>query len=119
MSTSTSTSTTRMSLFRIQFEVRFSFYILMNVSGTNAECVTNNIDEAWAPLAQWLRCNGRQAFNTETGGGNTASCQQFLCEQTKFQAQNSDGKSSFIIRVSVRANVIFHSILGIRRLVCG
>ncbi|KAK7678674.1 Endoglucanase EG-II [Cerrena zonata] len=54
------------------------------------ECVTNNIDEAWAPLAQWLRCNGRQAFNTETGGGNTASCQQFLCEQTKFQAQNSD-----------------------------
>lgn len=68
---------------------------LMNFSGTNAECVTNNIDEAWAPLAEWLRCNGRQAFNTETGGGNTASCQQFLCEQAKFQAQNSDGKLPF------------------------
>ncbi|KAI0071102.1 endoglucanase [Panus rudis PR-1116 ss-1] len=65
-------------------------YLDHDNSGTNAECTTNNIDDAWAPLAEWLRCNGRQAFNTETGGGNTASCQQFLCEQAKFQAQNSD-----------------------------
>ncbi|KAJ6469472.1 endoglucanase [Mycena sanguinolenta] len=57
----------------------------------NSECVTNNIEEAWAPLAQWLRCNGRQAFNTETGGGyDAASCMTFMCQQIAFQAQNSD-----------------------------
>lgn len=61
-------------------------------SGTNAECVTNNIDDAFAPLAQWLRCNGRQAFNTETGGGNTASCEEFLCQQITFVKENSDGQ---------------------------
>ncbi|KAF5318448.1 hypothetical protein D9619_010684 [Psilocybe cf. subviscida] len=65
-------------------------YLDSDNSGTHAECVTNNIDEAWGPLAQWLRCNGRQAFNTETGGGNTASCVTFLCQQIAFQAQNSD-----------------------------
>ncbi|KAH8101865.1 endoglucanase [Cristinia sonorae] len=65
-------------------------YLDSDNSGTNAECVRNNIDNAWAPLATWLRANGRQAFNTETGGGNTASCAQFLCEQAAFQAQNSD-----------------------------
>ena len=34
--------------------------------------MTNNIDNTSAPLvlAEWLRCNGRQAFTTETGGGN-------------------------------------------------
>jgi len=65
-------------------------YLDSDNSGTHAECVTNNIDDAWAPLAQWLRCNGRQAFNTETGGGNVASCVTFLCEQVAFQAANSD-----------------------------
>jgi len=65
-------------------------YLDFDNSGTNPECTTNNIDNAWAPLATWLRANGRQAFNTETGGGNTASCAQFLCEQVAFQAQNSD-----------------------------
>ena len=53
--------------------------------------MTNNIDDAWEPLTQWLRCNGRQAFNTETGGGNTASCVTYLCQQIAYQAQNSDG----------------------------
>ncbi|KAJ8469182.1 hypothetical protein ONZ51_g9162 [Trametes cubensis] len=65
-------------------------YLDFDNSGTNAECTTNNIDNAWAPLAQWLRCNGRQAFNTETGGGNVASCEQFMCEQVAFQKANSD-----------------------------
>ena len=64
------------------------------LSGTHEECVTDNIDNAWAPLATWLRQNKRQAINTETGGGNTASGQQFLCEQVAFQQQNSDGLSS-------------------------
>jgi len=66
-------------------------YLDFDNSGTNPECTTNNIEEAWAPLAQWLRCNGRQAFNTETGGGyDTASCMTFMCQQIAFQAQNSD-----------------------------
>ncbi|KAJ7201603.1 endoglucanase [Mycena pura] len=66
-------------------------YLDFDNSGTNPECVTNNIEDSWAPLAQWLRCNGRQAFNTETGGGyNTASCMEFMCQQIAFQAQNSD-----------------------------
>ncbi|KAJ7026613.1 carbohydrate-binding module family 1 protein/Glycoside hydrolase family 5 protein [Mycena alexandri] len=65
-------------------------YLDSDNSGTHAECVTNNIEEAWAPLAQWLRCNGRQAFNTETGGGNTASCITYMCQQIAYQAQNSD-----------------------------
>ncbi|KAF8313040.1 cellulase-domain-containing protein, partial [Clavulina sp. PMI_390] len=49
-------------------------YLDSDNSGTSAECVTDNIADAFAPLAAWLRCNGRQALNTETGGGNTASC---------------------------------------------
>ncbi|KAK7437498.1 Endoglucanase EG-II [Stygiomarasmius scandens] len=65
-------------------------YLDSDNSGTHTECTTNNINDAWAPLAQWLRCNGRQAFNTETGGGNTQSCITFICQQIAFQAQNSD-----------------------------
>ncbi|KAH7922900.1 glycoside hydrolase family 5 protein, cellulose binding module 1 [Leucogyrophana mollusca] len=65
-------------------------YLDSDNSGTNAECVTNNIDDAWEPLSQWLRCNGRQALNTETGGGNVASCETYMCEQIAYQAANSD-----------------------------
>lgn len=61
--------------------------------GTHPDCVTNNIDDAFGPLAQWLRCNGRQAFNTETGGGNTSSCEEYLCQQIAFQKENSDGNA--------------------------
>jgi len=31
-------------------------------SGTHIECVDSYISTAFAPLAQWLRCNGRQAL---------------------------------------------------------
>ncbi|KAF4616422.1 hypothetical protein D9613_008471 [Agrocybe pediades] len=65
-------------------------YLDSDNSGTHAECTTNNIQSAWAPLATWLRSNGRQALNTETGGGNVASCQTYLCQQIAFQAQNAD-----------------------------
>ncbi|CAK5272164.1 unnamed protein product [Mycena citricolor] len=66
-------------------------YLDYDNSGTNAACVTNNIQTAWAPLAQWLRCHGRQAFNTETGGGfNDPGCLTYMCQQIAFQAQNSD-----------------------------
>lgn len=59
-------------------------YLDSDNSGTHTECVTNNIDGAFAPLATWLRQNGRQAILTETGGGNTASCQKYMCEQIAY-----------------------------------
>jgi endoglucanase len=65
-------------------------YLDSDNSGTHAECTTNNISNAWAPLAAWLRCNKRQAFNTETGGGNVQSCVQYMCQQVAFQKANSD-----------------------------
>ncbi|KIJ63195.1 glycoside hydrolase family 5 protein [Hydnomerulius pinastri MD-312] len=65
-------------------------YLDSDNSGTNAECVTNNIDDAWEPLSQWLRCNGRQALNTETGGGDVSSCETYMCQQIQYQAENSD-----------------------------
>lgn len=30
------------------------------------------------------------AFNTETGGGNTASCEKYLCQQLDYLNQNAD-----------------------------
>ncbi|KAF7319732.1 Glycoside hydrolase family 5 protein [Mycena kentingensis (nom. inval.)] len=65
-------------------------YLDANNSGVGPDCAQNNIDTAWAPLAQWLRANKRQALNTETGGGNTANCLKFMCQQIAYQAQNSD-----------------------------
>ncbi|KAI1816289.1 glycoside hydrolase family 5 protein [Poronia punctata] len=59
-------------------------------SGTHTECTTDNIDNAFAPLADWLRENGRQAINTEMGGGNTDSCQQYICDQIAYVNQNAD-----------------------------
>jgi endoglucanase len=52
-------------------------YLDSDNSGQSTQCTTNNIDGAFAPLAQWLRCHGRQAMNTETGGGNTQSCETY------------------------------------------
>lgn len=65
-------------------------YLDSDNSGTNAECVTNNIDSAFAPLATYLRQNNRQAFLTETGGGNVASCETYLCQQNAYLNANSD-----------------------------
>ncbi|TGO17212.1 hypothetical protein BTUL_0019g00010 [Botrytis tulipae] len=65
-------------------------YLDSDNSGTHTECVTNNIDTAFAPLATWLRANGRQAILSETGGGNTASCQTYLCQQVAYLNANSD-----------------------------
>ncbi|KIY69904.1 glycoside hydrolase family 5 protein [Cylindrobasidium torrendii FP15055 ss-10] len=66
-------------------------YLDSDNSGTHTECTTNNISEAWEPLSAWLRANGnRQIIVTETGGGNTASCVKYMCEQIKYQAKNSD-----------------------------
>ena len=60
--------------------------------------MTNNIDNAWSPLATWLRENGRQALNTETGGGNVDSCVGYLSQQVSYQAANSDGQYFLTVR---------------------
>ncbi|ESZ90854.1 endoglucanase II [Sclerotinia borealis F-4128] len=65
-------------------------YLDSDNSGTHTECVTNNIDAAFAPLATWLRTNRRQAILSETGGGNTASCKTYLCQQVAYLNANSD-----------------------------
>ncbi|PQE18271.1 putative 1,4-beta-D-glucan cellobiohydrolase C protein [Rutstroemia sp. NJR-2017a WRK4] len=65
-------------------------YLDSDNSGTHTECVTNNIDTAFAPLATWLRQNNRQAILTETGGGNTQSCITYLCQEFDYLNSNSD-----------------------------
>jgi endoglucanase len=59
-------------------------YLDSDNSGTHVECVTNNIDSAFAPLATWLRQNGRQAVLTESGGGNVQSCATYFCQQLRY-----------------------------------
>ncbi|KIK39793.1 glycoside hydrolase family 5 protein [Suillus luteus UH-Slu-Lm8-n1] len=65
-------------------------YLDYDNSGTHAACVTNNIEDAWYPLTTWLRANGRQALNTETGGGNVDSCVGYMSQQIGYQAAQSD-----------------------------
>ncbi|RFU35718.1 hypothetical protein B7463_g556, partial [Scytalidium lignicola] len=65
-------------------------YLDSDNTGTSSECTTNNIDTAFAPLATWLRSNGRQAILSETGGGSTASCEMYLCQQLQYLNQNAD-----------------------------
>lgn len=71
-------------------------YLDSDNSGTNAQCVTNNISGAFQPLATWLRANGRQALNTETGGGNTSSCETYLCQQIAFLKYGSSSARACI-----------------------
>lgn len=72
----------------INFDVHM--YLDADNSGTSPECVTDGIDKGSAPLAAWLRENGRIAMVTETGGGNTASCEKYVCEELAYLDQNSD-----------------------------
>ncbi|KAL1737745.1 glycoside hydrolase superfamily, partial [Schizophyllum fasciatum] len=65
-------------------------YLDSDNSGTHTECVTNNID-VFQALVDFLKQNGnRQALLSESGGGNTASCEQYFGEQLAFIKENSD-----------------------------
>ncbi|KAK7059150.1 Manganese dependent endoglucanase Eg5A [Paramarasmius palmivorus] len=65
-------------------------YLDSDNSGTHADCVTSNI-EVFQNLVDFLKANGnRQAILSETGGGNTESCEQHLFEQLEFVKNNSD-----------------------------
>lgn len=60
-------------------------------SGKSSECSYAGIDGiALGALATWLELNGRQAFLSETGGGNTQSCVSYLKQQLGFMSQHSD-----------------------------
>lgn len=64
----------------------FDVHLYLNPygNGDTSECITNGISNAWAPLAAWLRAAGRQAIVSETGGGNTASCMNFVCQELDY-----------------------------------
>lgn len=65
-------------------------YLDSDGSGSHAECVSNWINDAFSPVATWLRCHGRKAMITETGGGNVASCVTYFCQLMTFLQTNSD-----------------------------
>jgi endoglucanase len=53
-------------------------YLDVDNSGTNAECVTDNIADAFQPLAAYLRTNKRLAIISETGASSSTSVRPFL-----------------------------------------
>ena len=66
-------------------------YLDSDNSGTHSNCVTNNIDSSFAPLATYLRENNRQAILSETGGGPTDStCLEYVCQELQYLSDNSD-----------------------------
>lgn len=65
-------------------------YLDSDGSGSHAECVQNFISSAFQPVAYWLRCKGRKALVTETGGGNVSSCVSYFCQLMDFLEANSD-----------------------------
>lgn len=65
-------------------------YLDSDNSGGGADCVTNNIADAFQPLATWLNSVGRQAILTETGGPNTSNCATYLCQEIAFLNANSN-----------------------------
>ncbi|KAF8587686.1 glycoside hydrolase family 5 protein [Ramaria rubella] len=59
-------------------------------SGTSSVCVTNNIDDAFAPLATYAREKGRLVLNTEFGGGPGSDCVTFIGQQLAYLNENND-----------------------------
>ncbi|OBT57058.1 hypothetical protein VE04_02360 [Pseudogymnoascus sp. 24MN13] len=64
-------------------------YLDSDGSGTHTDCVTGNVD-VFNNLASSLRSAGRQAMVTETGGGNTQSCINYVCQEIAALNANSD-----------------------------
>jgi endoglucanase len=65
-------------------------YLDSNSAGSLKECVTDHIADAFTNLATYLRAAGRLAILSETGGGNTASCETYVCQELDFLNDNSD-----------------------------
>ncbi|TBU63723.1 glycoside hydrolase superfamily [Dichomitus squalens] len=59
-------------------------YLDSDNSGTHPDCTTDNVD-VLTTLVSFLQSNGnRQAILSETGGGNTASCESLLGNELAF-----------------------------------
>ncbi|KIJ68220.1 glycoside hydrolase family 5 protein [Hydnomerulius pinastri MD-312] len=72
-------------------------YLDSDNSGTHADCVTNNVD-VLTTLVNFLKSNGnRQALLSETGGGNTSSCETDLGQELAYIKQNSDTIVGFAV----------------------
>lgn len=65
-------------------------YLDSDNSGTNAECTNDHVSDSFTPLASWLRTNKRKAIVSEIGGGNTSSCEQYVCAAIAAINKNSD-----------------------------
>ena len=72
---------------KLIFEVHT--YLDEDSSGGHPECVRDQVDNL-GYQANWLRQVGRQMFLTETGGGSTDSCVQYLCQELQYMNDNSD-----------------------------
>ncbi|WWD22615.1 hypothetical protein CI109_107108 [Kwoniella shandongensis] len=71
-------------------------YLDGNGSGADSECTNNGVDSA-TQFAAWLKKNGRKAIISETGGGNTASCQTNLNQYLQYLSTNTDVFVGFTI----------------------
>ncbi|THH28296.1 hypothetical protein EUX98_g5893 [Antrodiella citrinella] len=72
-------------------------YLDSDNSGTHADCVTDNVD-VLTTLVQFLQANGnRQALLSETGGGNTASCEQMVGTELAFVKTNYPTLAGFAV----------------------
>ncbi|KAJ7575111.1 endoglucanase [Mycena floridula] len=70
-------------------------YLDSDNSGTHSDCVTDNT-QVLQTLVNWLKSNGnRQALLSETGGGNTASCESMLKTELAFVKANSGSIAGF------------------------
>ncbi|KAK4897056.1 hypothetical protein LTR49_028055 [Elasticomyces elasticus] len=66
-----------------------------NHSGVLTDCTSNGVDNL-QDLANWLRSNGRVALLSETGGGNTASCDEYVCAELDWMNYNADVYLSWV-----------------------
>lgn len=66
-------------------------YLDVDNSGSNTECVMDNVADTFEPVAAWLRINKRQAIVSETGAGvSSESCFTDFCAQNAAINANSD-----------------------------
>jgi len=87
-------------------------YLDSDGSGTHATCVSNEISNAFQPLATYLRANHRKALLTETGGGNTdSSCETYLCQTFDYLNQNSDVYLGWVGWAAGENDIILEEIL--------
>ncbi|TCD59883.1 Manganese dependent endoglucanase Eg5A [Steccherinum ochraceum] len=72
-------------------------YLDSDNSGTHPDCTTDNVD-VLTTLVSFLTANGnRQAILSETGGGNTASCEQLLGNELAFVKNNYPSLAGFAV----------------------